>query len=1266
MDNSKKRKLKKKEPIKVKKRVSGGLRTKKVMLSVFLLMVSIFVIYFLGFHKVKAAGCNAASSGNWNTPGTWSCGNVPTASDDVTIATGAIVTMDLSSGAVAQSLSITGTLDFGATTYTLTVGSGGVAVNSGGNITGSAAAIITTSGSLTANSTSIASTTVSITMTGSSTTVSGTGTIPFLTVNNAVTNNGSLTVSTKLAGSNTLTNGTDATLNIGASAANLTISGLNASSNSGNTVNYNGTAQTVKAVTYTNLSLSTSGAQTLTGVTTINGNLTTAGSSLTATTAANMTIGGNLTVGTGTTFTVGANYTLAVTGTTSVTGTLANSGSGVKTYTGSVTINDGGIFTNINNSNITFKNNLTADGSFSSGTGIITFDANTPVFNSDAAITIGKLTVNNVTLTNNSTFGLTVTTVLDGTGGITQGTNAILWITGTSPIASLTASATGNKVRYNGSLAQTVKATDYYTLELYQNSLKTLTDVTSIAGNLILWNNASAITGADLVIGGTLTVNTGSIMTVGSNYTFDVGAGLTTVGGSIINAGTGNKIYRGQVSIVGSFTNPDNSNITFKDDLTNSGTLSLGAGTITFDANAPIVAGDVTIYDLVVTGVTLTNNITASGKNLTISNSLSGTGGISQNINAKLIISGACSIATITATNSGNAVTYNGSSQTIKGAIYRNLTINQSSGYATLGATTTVGGILTLTQGNVATGSNNLYINSTGSISRASGHVVGNLRKYFQSGDARSATFEVGDSANYTPVDIAFGSVSISGDLTISTASGDHADIASSSLNASKSVNRYWTAVNSGIVFNNYSATFNFINPGDLDGGTNTSNLLVGKWSGSAWSYPTVGTKTSTSTQATGLSSFSDFQLGELGNTAPTATAPGTISQETDGSGYISFQTTISDSDSSETKLKVEYSDDGGSTWYDPDLVSATPNNGAVDLSDANAYQIGTSNGIDTDDFTNITLTIIWDTKSASNGNGALTGDQSDIKVRVTPNDFTDDGTPQASANFEVDNQTPGFTVNDGTETGPVAIDTINITVSDANLNASSLEYGYSVDNICNGSDTYGNSFTNSTNFSISDTHSDYLCSKAADTLGNIGYQLVGQLNTLGSETEQVLTNASIDPEMTLSLSSGSCAFGNFINSEISTCSYTITIGTNASNGYVAYIRTNGNFSYGSNNFSDVSDGYVTANYEEYGVSTSESDSVDITKINNGVTCAELDGQGATPANATSLTTSDKSFAIATGTADDSITLCHSASISGATAPGNYSQTVVITMVASF
>jgi hypothetical protein len=230
-------------------------------------------------------------------------------------------------------------------------------------------------------------------------------------------------------------------------------------------------------------------------------------------------------------------------------------------------------------------------------------------------------------------------------------------------------------------------------------------------------------------------------------------------------------------------------------------------------------------------------------------------------------------------------VAFNGASQTIPVLTFNNLTVHQSSGSATLGGVATVGGVLTLTSGNVITGANNLYISSTGSVSRTSGHIVGNLRKYITTG-ATNKNFEIGDSSNYVPVSVAFGSVTVAGDLTMSTTAGDHPNIGSSDIDATKSVNRYWTATNSGITFNNYSATFNFINPGDIDSGADTANFGVGHYSGSAWSYPTVGSKLTTSTQATGMVSFSDFQLGIKKNPVPTTTSINPTSRNTGDPGF--------------------------------------------------------------------------------------------------------------------------------------------------------------------------------------------------------------------------------------------------------------------------------------------------------------------------------------------------------------------------------------------
>lgn len=147
-------------------------------------------------------------------------------------------------------------------------------------------------------------------------------------------------------------------------------------------------------------------------------------------------------------------------------------------------------------------------------------------------------------------------------------------------------------------------------------------------------------------------------------------------------------------------------------------------------------------------------------------------------------------------------------------------------------------------------------------------------------------------------------------------------------------------------------------------------------------------------------------KLNVVPNVLPVATVPTAVSQLSDGTGHISFQTSVSDANSDTTRLQVQYSDDGGSNFYDAELVSVTPSAGTTELNNATQYQIGSTDAIDTDSGSK-TLTIVWDSKSASNANGAVTGEQNDIQLRVIPNDSIGNGSAQTTANFSVDNQTP-------------------------------------------------------------------------------------------------------------------------------------------------------------------------------------------------------------------------------------------------------------------
>ncbi len=173
----------------------------------------------------------------------------------------------------------------------------------------------------------------------------------------------------------------------------------------------------------------------------------------------------------------------------------------------------------------------------------------------------------------------------------------------------------------------------------------------------------------------------------------------------------------------------------------------------------------------------------------------------------------------------------------------------------------------------------------------------------------------------------------------------------------------------------------------------------------------------------------------------------------------------------------------------------------------------------------------------------------------------------------------------------------------------------------------------------------------------------------------QVSIDASVDPSITLSLSSSTCDIGTMSVDNIQTCSYSTTVSTNASAGYTGYVKADGNFRNDTNDIDNVGDGAVSESSEEYGISTTSSaGGLDIVQINdansdfsnNNTDCTTMDG-GTIDATASALTTSDKSYTSATVPVDnETIYLCHAAAISGLTPAGSYSQIVTVTVVGNF
>ncbi|MTK52390.1 M6 family metalloprotease domain-containing protein [Paludibacter sp.] len=321
-----------------------------------------------------------------------------------------------------------------------------------------------------------------------------------------------------------------------------------------------------------------------------------------------------------------------------------------------------------------------------------------------------------------------------------------------------------------------------------------------------------------------------------------------------------------------STTASDYQNLAGTNNVVTGGMLQIGNGstatnqTIHINSTAPIYNLTVNSYNaptaqLVTNPLTVLGDVTiGSGAKLDLNSLNLSVGGNWTNNGGNL-----------TATPTGT-ITFNGSNaQSIGGSAattFNNLSLSGTSEKSVIlllnNVDATVDGALTFTYGVITTGNNKLIIPASGSVSRTSGHVNGNLQKNVSTGTAVTQTYEIGDATNYTPASVSFANVSTAGTLTGSTTAGDHPQIGSSTLDPDKSINRYWTLTNNGIGFTTYDATFNFVS-NDLDASANTSNVIGGNYASATWSSPApnVGTKTTTSTQLLGLNSFGDFAFAE-------------------------------------------------------------------------------------------------------------------------------------------------------------------------------------------------------------------------------------------------------------------------------------------------------------------------------------------------------------------------------------------------------------------
>lgn len=395
-------------------------------------------------------------------------------------------------------------------------------------------------------------------------------------------------------------------------------------------------------------------------------------------------------------------------------------------------------------------------------------------------------------------------------------------------------------------------------LTLWSRPAFALTCTTNnVTGN---WNSAATWSGC----GGGVPGATDDVVIANFNRTYTVTANATalsltfaggtqnttlTINGGVLLAVNGN-------TIVNAPTQNNRTkliNVAANGRLTVNGDVTLNGGGAT-NRVAGLIIGNNANSNVTVTGNINVNNTTAS-----VFFSGAGTMSVGGNFaNGGTFIRGT------------GTVIYNGAAnQNVGNYTYTNVTINKAGGTANLSGSSTIAGVLNLTQGTVVTGANTLITtaNCATSVVRTSGHVVGNLRKFIPN-NASICTFQIGDSTNYMPIVAVFAAGTNNGNLTARTTTPDHSSLGTSGLDTAKSVNRFWTLTNDtagnpvALPAAGFSATFTFV-AGDVDVGANTAAFEIERYIAPNWSPSAIGTRTATTTQASGFTGFGDFAVGE-------------------------------------------------------------------------------------------------------------------------------------------------------------------------------------------------------------------------------------------------------------------------------------------------------------------------------------------------------------------------------------------------------------------
>jgi CSLREA domain-containing protein len=623
--------------------------------------------------------------------------------------------------------------------------------------------------------------------------------------------------------------------------------------------------------------------------------------------------------------------------------------------------------------------------------------------------------VNGTGLTLGSNTKVQTMTVTSGTLDLGS-SDYILEIDGTgTPLSnSGTFTAGSSTVKYTGTGSATDIATvPYDNLELVPTAATTysltghLSGANAMTGNLTVAVDATLdTTGSNfnLTVGGNLIQSSTSSQIEANSSTITVAGDFTADGtvdstnynnASVILTGTGNLVYNNLSSYwsngFNNLTAGQSGNTTTisgsPDNLGIRNTLTVGSGTVTgagqiyfvngpnplsFDADSTLSVAEINFHGTTHNIPPLANgydcNVELSGPDTTVTQ----TGDIVINGSHILGIYGDTFVDRIQTYNTdGHALTVGGDIIIGAGDDTALKTLNGTN------STITVGGDLTLTD--VGSGTTQATFTTTGStvILNGTGQNINgsitfnNLTKTVAAAD--TLTFEAGETTTIN------GTVTLNGAdsqlLTLASSTGSSAWNFVVNAGATKDIDYvavFWSDASGS------DATQKPINPtNSTDGGNNTD-----------W--------------------FATNSAPVGGYTADNVIPAAQISQSTDGDGIITINFRAKDADTDNVTLKTfEYSVDDGSTWNAPTNGDASESL-STNWTDSDGGGTGYTSATD---WSGTVHSFTFDTKHAD-VSGMDGVDQSDVQIRFTLNDGTDDSaSPVTSESFQVDNVAPTDTI---------------------------------------------------------------------------------------------------------------------------------------------------------------------------------------------------------------------------------------------------------------